>query len=176
MVPIMRRFRQRFGVCGAVIAAVDLVRGLGKLLGWPIIEVAGATGYLDTDYSAKGKAAAEAIDTFDLVTVHIEAPDEAGHMGDATAKIEAVEKIDELIVGPVLEKLRTFDEWRILVSPDHPTPVAKRTHTNAPVPFCMAGTGVPRGVGQEWFTERAAAQSDLHIEKGCELMEHFLRR
>ncbi len=176
VVPIMRRFRQRFGVRGGVIAAVDLIRGLAKLLGWPIIEVDGATGFLDTDYAAKGRAAVAAIDEYDLVVVHIEAPDEAGHMGDATAKIEALEKIDELIVGPVLAKLRTYDEWRILVSPDHPTPVEKKTHSGTPVPFCMAGSGVPRGVGSERFSERAAEQSDFHVEEGHELMEHFLRR
>ena len=176
VVPIMRRFRQRFGVRGGVIAAVDLIRGLAKLLGWPIIEVEGATGFLDTDYAAKGRAAVAAIDEYDLVVVHVEAPDEAGHMGDATAKIEALEKIDSLIVGPILEKLRTYDEWRILVSPDHPTPVEKKTHTDTPVPFCMAGSGVPKGVGPERFSERSAQQSDFRVELGHELMEHFLRR
>lgn len=176
VVPIMRRFRQRFGVRGCVIAAVDLIRGLGKLLGWTHIEVPGATGYLDTDYAAKGKAAVRAIDEYDLVVVHIEAPDEAGHMGDAAEKIKAIEKIDEQIVGPVLEKLRTFDEWRILVSPDHPTPIAIKTHTATPVPFCMAGSGVPSGVGQDRFSERQAVESDLRIDKGHELMEYFLRR
>ena len=175
-VPIMQRFRHRFGVRGAVIAAVDLIRGLGKLLGWPLIDVPGATGYLDTDYAAKGRAAVKALDEYDLVTVHIEAPDEAGHMGDAAAKVEAIEKVDELIVGPVLEKLRTFGQWRILVAPDHPTPIAKKTHTGTPVPFAMAGSGVPHGVGPLRFTEQDAAASDLHIEKGHELMEYFLRR
>ncbi len=176
VVPIMPRFRQRFGVRGVVIAAVDLIRGLGKLLGWPLIDVPGATGYLDTDYAAKGRAAVEAIDEYDLVTVHIEAPDEAGHMGDAGAKIEALEKIDQLIVNPVIEKLRTFDEWRILAAPDHPTPVAIKTHTATPVPFAMAGTGVPSGAGQDRFTERQGSESDLQIDKGHELMEYFLRR
>lgn len=176
VVPILRRFRQRFGVRGAVITAVDLVRGLGKLLGWPILEVPGATGYLDTDYAAKGRAAVEAIHTYDLVAVHIEAPDEAGHMGDATAKLEAIEKTDALIVGPLLEELRSLEDWRILVVPDHPTPVAKRTHTATPVPFAMAGTGVPNGVGQDRFCEHQAAVSDLQIAQGHDLMEHFLRR
>jgi 2,3-bisphosphoglycerate-independent phosphoglycerate mutase len=176
MVPIMQRFRQRFGVRGAVIAAVDLIRGLGKLLGWTLIDVPGATGYLDTDYAAKGQAAIKAIDEFDLVTVHIEAPDEAGHAGDAAAKIEALERIDQLIVGPVLDKLRTFGQWRILVSPDHPTPIAVKTHTATPPPFCMAGTDVVRVIAQERFTERLAAESDLHIEQGHELMGYFLRK
>ena len=176
VVPIMQRFRQRFGVRGAVIAAVDLIRGLGKLLGWPVIDVPGATGYIDTDYAAKGRYAVEAIDEYDLVAVHIEAPDEAGHMGDAAAKVEAIERIDESIVGPVLEKLRSFDRWRILVAPDHPTPVALRTHTDTPPPFCMGGYGIPKGFGQLTFSERMARQSDLHIDAGHELMDHFLRR
>jgi len=175
VVPIIPRFRQRFGVRGAVIAAVDLIRGLGKLLGWTLIDVPGATGYLDTDYAAKGRYAAAALDEYDLVAVHIEAPDEAGHMGDAADKVKAIERIDELIVGPILQKLRAFDNWRILVAPDHPTPVAKRTHTAAPPPFCMTGTGIARVIGSERFSERLAAQSDLHIEAGHELMEYFLR-
>ncbi len=173
--PIMPRFRQRFGVRGAVIAAVDLIRGLGKLLGWPLIEVPGATGYLDTDYDGKGRCAAHALDEYDLVAVHVEAPDEAGHMGDAAAKIEALERIDKHVVGPVLEKLRSFAHWRILIAPDHPTPVGLRTHTAAPPPFCIAGSNLPQGLARS-FSERAAADSDLHIQEGHELMEYFLRR
>lgn len=176
VVPILPRFKQKYGVRGAVIAAVDLIRGLGRLLGWPIIDVPGATGYIDTDYAAKGRHAVKALDDYDLIAVHIEAPDEAGHMGDAAAKIEALERIDEHIVGPVLEKLRTFERWRILVAPDHPTPVAHRTHTNAPPPFCMAGTDVPPGILKRAFSERAAAESDFHVALGHELMDHFLRR
>lgn len=175
MVPILARFRQRFGVRGAVIAAVDLIRGLGKLLGWTLIDVPGATGYLDTDYAAKGRAAVKALDEFDLVTVHIEAPDEAGHAGDIAEKVAALERIDEHIVGPVLEKLRTFPKWRILVSPDHPTPIRIKTHSATPPPFCMAGSDVVRVVSHARLTERLAAQSDLHIEQGHELMEYFLR-
>lgn len=175
--PVLKRFRQRFGVRGAVIAAVDLIRGLGKLLGWTLIDVPGATGYLDTDYAAKGRAAVKALDEYDLVAVHVEATDEAGHMGDAAAKVEALEKIDALVVEPVLEKLRTFDEWRILVAPDHPTPVGRKTHTSTPPPFCMAGTGVPTGpAAVDRFCERIAAGSGFHIDAGHELMEYFLRK
>ncbi|MFQ5429177.1 MAG: cofactor-independent phosphoglycerate mutase [Phycisphaerae bacterium] len=176
VVPIMRRFRSRYGVRGAVIAAVDLIRGLGKLLGWPVIDVPGATGYLDTDYAAKGRYAVEALAEYDLVAVHIEAPDEAGHMGDAAAKVGAIEQIDACVVGPVLECLRSYDRWRILVAPDHPTPVGLRTHTETPPPVCMAGSDVPRGLTRSVFSERMAAKSDFHIEAGHELMDHFLRR
>lgn len=176
VVPIMPRFRQRFGVRGAVIAAVDLIRGLGKLLGWPVIDVPGATGYIDTDYAAKGQYAVDAIEEYDLVAVHIEAPDEAGHMGDADAKVESLERIDDCIVGPLLEKLQTFDRWRILVAPDHPTPVALRTHTATPPPFCIAGSEVPKGFTKYTFSERLAAESDFHVETGHELMDYFLRQ
>lgn len=177
VVPILKRFKQRFGVRGAVIAAVDLIRGLGKLIGWTQIEVPGATGYLDTDYAGKGRAAVEALDDFDLVAVHIEATDEAGHQGDARAKIDALEKIDSLIVEPILERLQAFDEWRILIAPDHPTPVSRKTHTADPPPFCMAGTNVPPGPsGQNRFCERVARGGGLHIDAGYELMEYFLRR
>lgn len=176
VVPIMPRFRQKYGVRGAVIAAVDLIRGLGKLLGWPIIEVPGATGFIDTDYAAKGRHAVAALDEYDLIVVHVEAPDEAGHMGDAAAKIKALEQIDEHIVGPLLDKLRSFGRWRILVAPDHPTPVSHRTHTSTPPPFCMAGSDVPAGVLRRPFSERSAAESDFHVERGHELMDYFLRR
>lgn len=167
-------FEKRYRVRGAAIAAVDLIRGLAKTIGMTVLDVEGATGFLDTNYAGKGAAAVEAIDKFDLVVVHIEAPDEAGHLGDAAAKVQAIEKIDEHVVGPVLEKLRTFDEWRILISPDHPTPVGKRVHTDAPPPFCMAGHRV-HAVLKRPFSEANAGQSDLTIDLGHELMEYFLR-
>jgi 2,3-bisphosphoglycerate-independent phosphoglycerate mutase len=175
VVPIMPRFRQRFGVRGASIAAVDLIRGLAKLLGWPNIDVPGATGYIDTDYAAKGRAAVAALDEYDLVAVHIEAPDEAGHMGRAEEKVKALEQIDRHIVGPVLDKLRMFDKWRILIAPDHPTPVGRRTHTDTPPPFCMAGADLPRLLAFDAFNEATAVRGDLRIDPGHELMEYFLR-
>lgn len=167
-------FASRFGVRAAVIAAVDLIRGIAKTVGMDVLDVAGATGYLDTNYAAKGAAAMAALSSYDLVVVHIEAPDEAGHLGDVHAKVKAIERIDECIVGALLETLRRSDEWRILISPDHPTPVARRVHTNTPPPFCMAGHRV-QGVVAEPFSEAAAAASDLQIDPGHELMEYFLR-
>ena len=167
-------FASRFGVRAAAIAAVDLIRGIARTVGMDVLEVAGATGYLDTNYAAKGAAATAALSSYDLVVVHIEAPDEAGHLGDVHAKVEAIERIDECIVGPLLETLRRSDEWRILISPDHPTPVARRVHTNTPPPFCMAGHRV-HGVVRKPFSEATAAASDLQIDPGHELMEYFLR-
>ena len=172
--PRLPSFRKRFGIQGAAITAVDLIRGLAISVGWKLIEVDGATGYLDTNYAGKGEAACKALDEVDLVAVHIEAPDEAGHNGDPVAKTKALERIDEHIVGPLLEKLEGFDAWRVLCLPDHPTPVRIKTHTADPVPFAMAGVGIVPDEAAE-FTEKAGADSDLHIDPGHELMEYFLK-
>ncbi len=171
--PQLPSFESRFGLRGACITAVDLIRGMAKLIGWPILEVEGATGYLDTDYAAKGQRAVQALGEFDLVCVHIEAPDEAGHNGDAAAKVEAIERIDEHIVAPVVEELRSSGPWKCLVVPDHPTPVARRTHTADPPPFCLAGSNVVAQGGPA-FCERNAENSGLQIAPGHQLMEYFL--
>ncbi len=105
--------------------------------------------------------------------MHIEAPDEAGHLGDAGEKIRAIERVDKHIVGPVLSKLRSYEAWRILVVPDHPTPVSTRTHTATPPPFCMAGTGISTVLGKP-FSESAACESGLHIAPGHDLLEYFI--
>lgn len=172
--PELPSFLSRFGLKGAAITAVDLVRGLAKLIGWEIIEVPGATGYIDTNYAGKGLAAVAALDRMDLVCVHVEATDEAGHNGDAASKVQSMEQIDRHIIGPVLQRLQAEgDQWRILVLPDHPTPVSLRTHTREPVPFAIAGRQV-EGVVSNRMTESAAAESDLQIARGCDLMEFFL--
>ncbi len=172
--PQLPRFEDLYHVKGSAITAVDLVRGISKLIGWTPIEVEGATGYLDTNYAGKGAAAVAALDELDLIVVHVEAPDEAGHNADARGKVQAIEQVDKHVVGPVLERLRAEgDDWRILILPDHPTPVSLRTHTHDPVPFAIAGLRIT-GVLHERFTEAAAAASDLHIPRGCELMEYLL--
>jgi 2,3-bisphosphoglycerate-independent phosphoglycerate mutase len=172
--PQLPSFQDVYGLRGAAITAVDLVRGLSKLIGWDIIHVEGATGYLDTNFAGKGSAAVEALGEYDLVCVHIEAPDEAGHAANLPGKIESLEQIDRHIVGPVLEHLQsTGDAWRILVLPDHPTPIHLRTHNGNPVPFALAGAGMDAIVERK-FTEADAAEADLHIARGCELMEFFL--
>ncbi|MCK4601174.1 MAG: phosphoglycerate mutase, partial [Phycisphaerae bacterium] len=131
-------------------------------------------GFVDTNYAGKGAAAVEALDRLDLVCVHVEAPDEAGHHADAKGKVKAISQIDQHVVGPVLKHLQAGgDEWRILVLPDHPTPCKVRTHTPDAVPFAIAGKRV-EAVASRPFTEEAAAASDLHIPNGCELMEYFL--
>ena len=172
--PDLDAFEKRYGIQAAAITAVDLVRGVARLIGWECIDVPGATGFVDTNYAGKGAAAVKALDDLDLVFVHVEAPDEAGHAADAKAKIHAIEQIDEHVVGPVLERLKAEgDDWRILVLPDHPTPCSVRTHTREPVPFAMAGKRV-EAVIHEPFNENTAADSDLHVDRGCDLMEYFL--
>ncbi len=172
--PQLESFAERFSLDVAVITAVDLVRGIAKLIGWKCIEVEGATGYVDTNYAGKGRAAVEALDLYDLVCVHLEGPDEAGHNADPKGKVHALEQIDSHIVAPVLRRLRAEgDNWRIIVLPDHPTPCTVRTHTSDPVPFTMAGAGVEALLADS-FTEEAAAASDLHIDVGSNLMEYFL--
>jgi 2,3-bisphosphoglycerate-independent phosphoglycerate mutase len=173
--PQLPAFRDHYGLSGAAITAVDLVRGIATLIGWDVIEVAGATGFVDTNYAGKGEAAIKALGDHDLVCVHVEAPDEAGHQADVKGKVHAIEQIDRHIVGPLLDHFRGgSDEWRILVVPDHPTPCPKRTHTAEPVPFALAGAGLSSVVSRR-MTEEDAAASDLHIARGCELMEYFLR-
>ena len=170
----MDSFKKRFGLKGATITAVDLVRGLSKLIGFDLINVPGATGFVDTNYEGKGKAAIDAFEKYDIVFVHIEAPDEAGHSGNAQLKKKAIEQIDKFVVGPVLEALRNYDKWRILVMPDHPTPVKSCSHSSEPVPFTMTGDDI-KGILQTGFGESNAAKSGFKIENGFELMEYFLK-
>jgi 2,3-bisphosphoglycerate-independent phosphoglycerate mutase len=171
--PSLRPFAQVYGKNGAILSAVDLVRGVGVLLGWKRIDVPGATGYLDTDYAAKGRYGVAALADHDLVCVHIEAPDEASHEGRADAKVKALEQIDKHIVGPLLQALPKYGDWRILVSPDHRTPLRTRAHAYGMVPFAMAGTGItPKG--QASYDEIVAEKSDVAFEKGHELMRRFL--
>jgi len=170
----MESFEKRFGVKGAAITAVDLVRGLSKLIGFDLIEVPGATGFVDTNYQGKASAGIEALDKYDLVFIHIEAPDEAGHSGSIETKIKAVELIDKHVIGPVYEALQKYESFRILVAPDHPTPIRSRAHSPEPVPFAMAGDNV-KGILHTTFGETNADKSGFRIEKGFELMEYFLK-
>jgi 2,3-bisphosphoglycerate-independent phosphoglycerate mutase len=170
----MPTFQQRFGVAnGAMITGVDLLRGLAVLLGWENLTVPGMTSFHDTNYVGQGEHTAAALDKYDIVFSHVEAPDEASHQADWKTKVDAIEHIDKHVVGPVLEKLRTFPQWRILVMPDHPTNIATRKHGYAPTLFGMAGTGVT-GDRPGPYSERHAAGGPK-IERGHELMEYFLR-
>jgi len=172
--PDLVPFAERFGVRGAMITAVDLLRGLAALLGWERIEVPGATGYLDTDYAAKGRYAVSALERFDLVCVHVEATDEASHEGRAEAKVQALEEIDRHIVAPLLAALPRYGEFRLLVTPDHPTLLRTKTHSHGEVPFALCGQGIVPDAAST-YDEAAARASSLQFEEGWKLMDFFLR-
>lgn len=171
--PRLEPFARRYGKRGAMITAVDLLRGLAALIGWQRIDVPGATGYTDTDYAAKGRYAVAALPEHDVVCVHIEATDEASHEGDAEAKVAALEQIDRHIVAPVYEALRAGGEYRILVTPDHPTPLRTKTHAHGYVPFAMAGHGISPDAAAT-YDDPTAAASALVFEEGWRLMGYFL--
>lgn len=173
--PAFVNFRERFGVQGSVITAVDLLRGIGRLLGWEVINVPTATGYLDTDYAAKGRAAIEALKTHDFVVVHVEATDEASHEGHPDEKVKALERIDADIVGPLHAHLLTLGDYRLLISPDHPTFLRTKTHSHGYVPVAACGSGIsPDHVAT--YDEITAATTSLLFERGCELMPWFIGR
>jgi len=173
--PNLPKFQDRFGVKrGCMITGVDLLRGIANLMGWENLTVEGMTSFHDTNYKGQGEATAAALDDYDIVLSHVEAPDEASHQADWKTKVEAIEHIDKYVVAPVLEKIRKYPEWRIMVLPDHPTNIATRKHGYAPTPFAMAGTRV-KSLVKAPYSEKSAAASDLKIERGHELMEYFLK-
>jgi len=171
--PHMPPFQELHGLRGAIISAVDLVRGVGVLAGWDRLDVPTATGYLDTDYAAKGRRGVEALRDHDIVCVHVEAPDEASHEGRADAKVEAIERIDRDIVAPLLDELQKYDQWRILISPDHSTLLRTKAHDRAPVAWTIAGTGVPAS-GLAYDEQSAREGGGPFFDRGYQLMEKFL--
>jgi 2,3-bisphosphoglycerate-independent phosphoglycerate mutase len=172
--PVLPAYQARFGVSGAIISAVDLLRGIGRLSGLEVIDVPGATGYYDTDYAAKGRAALEALQRLDFVVVHVEAPDEAGHNAETDQKVKALERIDEHILAPLKREAEGFEGGlRILTMPDHPTPIELRTHTSDPVPACIWGSGVEPS-GPDAFSERLAADAGL-CRPGHEMVDLLFR-
>ncbi len=171
----LESFASRFGPRAAVITGVDILRGMARLMGMEIIDVPGATGYIDTDYEGKGRAALAALDRLDLIIVHVEAADEAAHMGSAEEKVKALERIDEAIVGPLLGKLRGYPAWRMLVAADHPTLTTTRGHSAIPPLFAFAGTGVPAVEGGP-FNEPAAEKGGWWVRPAHDLMGMFLAR
>lgn len=172
--PNMPSFKGLFGLDGSVISAVDLVNGIGKLIGLNLVTVPGATGYYDTNYEGKGQYAVDSLRGRDFVFVHVEAPDEAGHNGDVRAKIAAIENFDRSVVGKVWNYLKNTEDFRIMVLPDHATPVAVRTHVTDPIPFAMAGKGISHN-GFDAFSEANAKKSEFKFKNGSVLTEAFLK-
>jgi 2,3-bisphosphoglycerate-independent phosphoglycerate mutase len=169
--PKFTPFRELYGKTGAVISAVDLLKGIGVYAGLDVIEVPGATGYLDTNYEGKVSAAIEALKNRDLVFVHVEAPDEAGHEGSIDKKLKAVEDFDSRIVAPIIKYAEASEEpFTILVLPDHPTPISLKTHTKDPIPFAIYRTDVKDSDGIKAFDENSAKKGSLGMVKGSDLI------
>ncbi|MBU1999150.1 MAG: cofactor-independent phosphoglycerate mutase [Candidatus Omnitrophica bacterium] len=171
--PSMPSFSEKYGLNGSVISAVDLIKGLGKIIGLKVLNVPGATGYYDTDYEGKAKAGIHSLKKNDFVFLHVEAPDEAGHNGDLREKITAIERFDQLVVGKILEAFKNKKNFRILVLPDHPTPISLKTHTRDPVCFGIFGKDI---IGRAFlnYSEKEAEKSDLYFLDGHQLMNYFI--
>ncbi|HVN90378.1 MAG TPA: cofactor-independent phosphoglycerate mutase [Candidatus Binataceae bacterium] len=171
--PQVPTLKDRFGVDGSVISAVDLVNGLGRLAGLNVITVPGATGFLDTDYAAKGRYGLASLKERDFLILHVEAPDEAGHMGRADLKAEAIERIDELILGPMLKELPSFGDFRLLLMPDHATPSKLKTHAPEPVPFALLDGKALRNdsANRRRYTEADAKQAKVVVTVGYRLID-----
>ena len=163
---------ERYGVRGSVISAVDLIRGIGKLAGLEVVNVKGATGWIDTNYEGKADKALKCLQEKDFVFVHIVSIDEAAHTGDVKLKIRAIEDLDKRFLGRLINSID--GDYRILVMPDHPTPIRIKTHTSDPVPFLLYGTGVKADKANE-FSEAEAGKSSLFIKKGYELMSLLIK-
>ncbi len=176
-IPQLEPFRERWGLTGAIIAAVDLIKGLGVLAGFKIIEVPGATGYLDTNYEGKAQAVVEALSDHDMVFLHVEAPDEASHEGSLDLKMRAIQDFDRYVVRTVLEELTTkIKTYRLMVVTDHLTPISLRTHASKPVPFAIYDSRRTEVKMAEGYNERTAAKTGLFFKNGESLMSFFLER
>lgn len=174
--PKLPSFKERFGISGGIISAVDLIKGLGMLVGLVPIHVEGATGYIDTNYSGKAQKALEFLEKHDFVFIHIEAPDEAGHNADIEGKIYAIERVDQDVVGTIIKGLSSFEDYALLVISDHYTPISKRTHTAEPTPFACAEKSqiLRKSNNRVKFCEKEATLSGITY-KGDELISTFLK-
>ncbi|NTV29753.1 MAG: cofactor-independent phosphoglycerate mutase [Candidatus Omnitrophica bacterium] len=173
--PQLEPFRQRYGVNGSIISAVDLVNGIGRVIGLDIVDVPGATGYYDTNYQGKADYAIESLKRHDFVYIHVESTDEAGHNGDYKAKVDCIEKFDRFVAGTALAYQKSHPDSRVLVVPDHATPIAKRTHTRSAVPFAMCGKGIEHN-GVDRYNEKSAAGTGMLYKSGMDMMRRFMAR
>jgi len=170
-VPDMPSFQQVYGLNGALTSGVDLLQGISQMMGMDVLDISGVTDGMDNDYAAQAAGALKALEEHDLVVIHIEAPDEAGHAGAINDKIEAIQKVDKDILG----QIRSWREGslRLLVMPDHPTPIKVQTHTGEPVPFMLWGEGFTAN-GAKRFTESEAKKTGLFIDPGYNIMSRLI--
>ncbi len=171
--PILPKFKDMFGKTGGIISAVDLMRGIAAHIGFDVLHVPGATGWIDTDYEGKASACLEGLEQHDLMFVHVESPDEAGHAGRLDYKIQAIEDFDARLVGPVLQALAQKGPFRALALPDHPTPLATKSHEPGPVPFAMMGHGLLAD-NYATFDEKLLTTGSLSFDPGTRMMPYFL--
>jgi len=174
--PKMPTFYEKYEIKGALVSAVDLTKGLGIYAGFEILEVPGMTGWIDTNYKGKADATIDALKRVDFVYLHVESPDEAGHSGSVDNKIRAIEDFDKFVVGNVLSGLKAFDEYRILLLPDHPTPVCMRTHTADPVPFVLFDSRDSIDNKDVAYDETITERNDILVfDEGYKLMDYFIK-
>jgi 2,3-bisphosphoglycerate-independent phosphoglycerate mutase len=174
--PSIPTFGEKYGISGSLVSAVDLTKGLGIYAGFTILNVPGITGYLDTNYKGKAEAALASLKERDFVYIHVESPDEAGHSGRCEDKIKAIEDFDRLVVGTVMDGAAPFGEYRILLLPDHPTPVELRTHTGDPVPFVIFDSReARRNEGARFDEEITKRPGVASFEEGFTLMDFFIK-
>jgi 2,3-bisphosphoglycerate-independent phosphoglycerate mutase len=172
--PALPPLTKRFGIKGGVISAVDIIHGLGVYAGLQRIDVPGITGFLDTNYRGKGEYGVRSLESNDFVFIHVEATDEAGHMGDVEKKIQALEDFDEKVVGTVLKGMAHRKDWRVLLMPDHPTAIALKTHVSDPVPFVLYSPQEPRNNGSVGYNEKDAATTGVVAKQAFKLMEALI--
>ena len=173
--PSLPCFSEEFGMQGAIVSAVDLLKGIGVCAGMEVPCVEGATGYIDTNFEGKAAAALEVLaQDCDFVYIHVEAPDECGHRGEVHQKVKAIEAIDSRVLRPLLEGLSVYDNYRLLILPDHPTPLSVKTHTRDAVPFLLYEKNKPYQSGQVQFTEKTCQSAGLLVEPGCRLAREYL--
>lgn len=176
--PQMTQFIDNYGLKGATITGVDLIKGIGTYLGLTNVRVPGATGYYDTDYCGKVNFALEALEDHDLVFIHVEAPDEAGHAGDIQEKIMAIERIDRRILGKLLEELPSLGDYAIAILPDHPTPISIRTHTSDPIPYAVYSPGCESDNTQSYneeAVENSFKNSSKKLMEGYQFLEYLIQ-
>jgi len=173
--PALPSLAERFGIKGGVISAVDIINGLGVYAGLERIHVPGITGFLDTNYRGKAEYGVNSLEKNDFVFIHVEAIDEAGHMGDVEKKIQALEDFDEKVVGTVLQKMAQRTDWRALLMPDHPTSIALKTHVAEPVPFVLYSAEAPRQNGAVGYNEKDAATTGIVAKQAYRLIESLIK-
>ncbi len=172
--PALPDFKEKYGVDSSIISAVDLLKGIAKCAGMASPEVEGATGYIDTNFEGKADCAVEELKTKDFVYIHIEAPDECGHRNEPENKVKAIEIIDEKVLARVIPELDKYDDYKVMVLPDHPTPIVTMTHAGDAVPYMIYQKSKASDNGIESFTENTAKAAGNYVEIGYTLMDSFI--